>query len=292
MNPAILIVTLVFLLASSLSWLALRAMARTAGRAAAIPTDGARRSLWLASAPALRSILIRPAQVAALPGYLRFGRWALPVLGWVLTQSVVIVALGLAVALILPGKLAARRQQRRLRAIEAQLPDTLQMLSGALRAGASLPIALESGATYGSAPISEELGFVLREMRLGVDLADALNHLEQRVPVPDLLIATAAMNLAREIGANLAETLDALARTLRSKQQMEGKIRSLTAQGKLQGVVMAGMPVLLLVVLNFIQPEAMWPLLHRPIGWALLAVMALFDVAGYHFIRRITEIDV
>jgi tight adherence protein B len=247
---------------------------------------------WSVAAAASRSNLTRPAQAAALPASLHFGRWALPVLGWLLTHSVLIVVVGLVVALMLPGKLAALRQQRRLHAIEAQLPDTLQMLSGALRAGASLPIALESAATYGGAPISEELGFVLREMRLGVDLADALEHLEQRVPVPDLLIATAAMNLAREIGANLAETLDALARTLRSKQQMEGKIRSLTAQGKLQGVVMAGLPLLLLVVLNFMQPEAMWPLLHRPIGWAMLGVMALFDLAGYHCIRRITEIDV
>jgi tight adherence protein B len=166
------------------------------------------------------------------------------------------------------------------------------MITGALRAGASLPIALESVASEGKPPVSQEFALLLREMRLGVDFAVALQNLEKRVPLQDLAMVTSGMMLAREVGANLAETLESISKTIRAKLQMEGKIRSLTAQGKMQGLVMSGLPLFLIVVLRVMEPEAMQPLFDEWYGWATLAVIAVAVFIGHHFIRKITNIDV
>jgi len=217
---------------------------------------------------------------------------ALPILAWVLTGNLVLVLMCGVLAFVAPRFVLRFIAQRRLRQFEQQLPDALMMITGALRAGASLPIALDSVATEGKPPISQEFALLLREMRLGVDFAVALESMERRVPLQDLALVTAGMALSREVGANLAETLESIAKTIRAKLQMEGKIRSLTAQGKMQGLVMAGLPVLLIAVLNVMEPEAMAPLFHAWYGWVTLGVMVVTILVGYHFIRKITTIDV
>ncbi|MEW6373608.1 MAG: type II secretion system F family protein [Pseudomonadota bacterium] len=216
----------------------------------------------------------------------------LPVVAWVLTGNVVLVLMCVVLAFVAPRFVVRYIARRRLRQFEQQLPDALMMITGALRAGASLPIALDSVASEGKPPISQEFALLLRELRLGVDFAVALEAMEKRVPLADLALVTSGMALSREVGANLAETLESIAKTIRAKLQMEGKIRSLTAQGKMQGIVMAGLPVLLIFILNMMEPEAMAPLFHAWYGWVTLAVMTVTIGIGYHFIRRITTIDV
>ena len=216
----------------------------------------------------------------------------LPVVAWVVTGSLVLVLMCVVLAFIGPRYVLRYIAERRLRLFEQQLPDALMMVTGALRAGASLPIALDSVAQEAKPPISQEFDLLLREMRLGVDFAVALEAMEKRVPLQDLALVTAGMALSREVGANLAETLESIAKTIRSKLQMEGKIRSLTAQGKMQGVIMAGLPVFLIMILNFMEPEAMAPLFHQWYGWITMAVIAVTISIGYHFIRKITNIDV
>ncbi len=216
----------------------------------------------------------------------------LPVVAWVVTGNLLIVGACVVAAFIAPRFVLRYIAERRLRLFEQQLPDALLMITGALRAGASLPIALDSIATEGKEPIAQEFDLVLREMRLGMDMAVALERLEKRVPLQDLAMVTAGMALSREVGANLAETLEAISKTIRAKLQMEGKIRSLTAQGKMQGVVMAGLPVFLVLILNVMEPEAMAPMFKTWYGWVFVGVLTLAIAIGYHFIRKITNIDV
>ncbi len=216
----------------------------------------------------------------------------LPVVAWILTGNFIIVGACVVLAFIAPRYVVRYIAERRLRQFEQQLPDALLMITGALRAGASLPIALDSVASEGKEPISQEFELLLREMRLGLDMAVALERLEKRVPLQDLAMVTSGMALSREVGANLAETLESISKTIRAKLQMEGKIRSLTAQGKMQGIVMAGLPVFLILILNVMEPEAMAPLFNMWYGWVTLAVMAVAIAIGYHFIRKITTIDV
>jgi tight adherence protein B len=216
----------------------------------------------------------------------------LPVVAWVLTGSVMIVGTCVVAAFVAPRWLVKHLQQRRLNLFEQQLPDALLMITGALRAGASLPMALDAVATEAKAPVAQEFELLLRELRLGVDFSVALRNLETRVPVGDLAMVTAGMALSREVGANLAETLDSIAKTIRAKLQMEGKIKSLTAQGKMQGLVMACLPFFLIAVLKFMEPEAMEPMFNTWYGWATVAVIVVADMVGYFFIRKIVAIDV
>jgi tight adherence protein B len=217
---------------------------------------------------------------------------ALPVIAWFLTGNILIVGFCVALAFIAPRYVVRYIAFRRMRQFEEQLPDALMMITGALRAGASLPIALESVANEGRPPVSQEFELLLRELRLGTDFGVALQNLERRVPLQDLAMVTAGMALAREVGANLAETLESISKTIRAKLQMEGKIRSLTAQGKMQGLVMSGLPIFLIVILRTMEPEAMAPLFNEWYGWCTLAVIILAVGVGYHFISKITNIDV
>lgn len=215
-----------------------------------------------------------------------------PVVAWFATGNALIVALCVVAAFVSPRFVVRWLAQRRLHQFEQQLPDALLMVTGALHAGASLTIALESVANEGKPPISQEFELLLRELRLGVDFGVALRNMEKRVPLQDLAMVTAGMALSREVGANLAETLESIAKTIRAKLQMEGKIRSLTAQGKMQGLVMASLPLFLILVLKSMEPEAMEPLFTTWYGWVTSGVILVADLIGYFFIRRITAIDV
>ncbi|MDQ7978477.1 type II secretion system F family protein [Paraburkholderia sp. SARCC-3016] len=216
----------------------------------------------------------------------------LPCLAFVLSGSAIVALATVPAALTVPRRYLKWMRNRRFATLERQLPDALLMLAGALRAGASFPIALESTVAETSAPISQELELLMREIRLGIDLDIAMRNIEARIPVPDFLMVTAAVTITREVGGNLAEALESVARTLQQKLQMEGKIRALTSQGRMQGIVMTCLPLFLMAVLRFMEPAAMAPLFSEPIGWGTLAVIAVMEFLGYQAISRITRIDV
>ncbi|MFM0648442.1 type II secretion system F family protein [Paraburkholderia bryophila] len=216
----------------------------------------------------------------------------LPVLVFLLSHSILIALAAVPVALTLPKKYLRRMRKKRIAALEKQLPDALLMMSGALRAGASFPTALEAVVHESSAPISQEFDLLMREIRLGIDLDIAMRNVEKRIPIPDFLMMTAAVTIAREVGGNLAEALESVARTLREKIQMDGKIKALTSQGRMQGIVMTCLPLFLMLVLRFMEPKAMAPLFNEPVGWATLAVIGVMECLGYLSISKITNIDV
>ena len=133
---------------------------------------------------------------------------------------------------------------------------------------------------------------LLREQRMGVSFEEALAHLEKRLPVEEFRLFTAGLRIARSVGGNLSEILESLAHTLTRKAEVEGKIRSLTAQGKIQGLVMTLLPVLLMFVLRAMEPKPMALLFHSLIGWVVLAIVAIMEVLGYVFIRKIVTIEI
>lgn len=215
-----------------------------------------------------------------------------PALIWLLTGDTITTVAVFALFALLPGMIYRNMRKKRMRMFEEQLPDALLMLSGAMRAGASLSIAMDSLVKEQPAPISQEFELFNREQRIGVDFDVSIKNMEKRLPMQDFSMFAAALRINREIGGNLAEILESLGETIRRKHQMEGKIESLTAQGKMQGIVMTGLPLLLAGILFFIEPEAMSMLWTEPIGWATLAVIFVMEVLGYVMIRKITSIDV
>jgi tight adherence protein B len=215
-----------------------------------------------------------------------------PPLLWFLTASPILPVLAGVLALVLPRIAFTMISRRRRLKIVLQLPDVLLMLASSLRAGTSLQIAMDITIRETPAPLSQELGVVVREQRLGMALEDALESLATRLKLEEVDLVVAAMTIARDVGGNLAETLDQLSHTLRAKATMEGKIRSLTSQGKLQGLIVGMLPIFLMLVLSRMQHDAMQPLFHSLLGYAVLGVIGLLEIIGFLMIRKIVAIDV
>lgn len=217
---------------------------------------------------------------------------AVPLLLWLTTDNPLLVVIAIVVIAIFPNKFYAWLKQRRIDKIQQQLPDGLMMVSGSMRAGLGFTAALESLARDTDPPLAQEFALVLREQRMGVKLEDALLHFNDRVPVQDVTLFVSAVNISREVGGNLAESLTSLASTLRRRLIMEGKVKSLTAQGRLQGIVMALMPVGLLTFLTLSYPDTMHDLYHTPLGWGIIAVAVVMEYLGYRMSLKIVTIDI
>ena len=214
------------------------------------------------------------------------------VAAWMLTGSLFLAVLGLVLTALVPQLLLRYLRRRRLDAMELQLPDTLLMLAGGMKAGVSLTQAIQQLVHESRPPVSQEFDMVLREQRLGVALDAALENLNQRVPLQSVTLTVSAMRIAAETGGQLAETLERASQTLRTKLAMEGKIRALTSQGKLQAIVVGALPLFLMYVLNKMEPEAMNLMFTTQTGYATLAVIALLEIFGVLIIRKIVDIDV
>ncbi len=217
---------------------------------------------------------------------------ALPIVTWFITGDLATTITVLAVIVLLPPFVYRTMRKKRLKRFEEQLPDGLAMISGAMRAGASLSIALESLVKEQPAPLSQEFELFLKEQRLGVDFELSLKSMAERVPLQDFNMLVTALLINKEVGGNLAETMETLADTLRKKAMMEGKIDGLTAQGRLQGIVMSALPIFIGVVLNFIEPEAMSKLWTTTLGWIVLTLIIIMEGLAYLMISKITNIDV
>ncbi|MBU2885280.1 type II secretion system F family protein [Gilvimarinus agarilyticus] len=204
---------------------------------------------------------------------------------WVITAGVFVVLL------IVPGGIWARMRKKRLAKFEEQLPDIFMMLASSLQAGASMNMALSDMVKQAPAPANQEFGLLVKRMQLGVTLEDSLIELEKRLPLQSFIMASSAIRISREVGGNLVETIQSMAETLRRKKTMEGKIDSLTAQGRAQGTFMAMLPIALAVLLSFLEPEAMRKLYTTREGLMVLAVMVFMQIMGFTFIRKITSID-
>jgi len=215
-----------------------------------------------------------------------------PLLLWLLTGNPLLAVVALVLILILPKKIYRWMRERRINQIQQQLPDGLMMIAGSMRAGLGFSPSLESLARDVEPPLAQEFALVLREQRMGVKMEEALAHFSDRVPVADVTLFVSAVNISREVGGNLAESMASLAETLRRRLIMENKVKSLTAQGRLQGIVMAMMPVGIMGFLTVAYPQTMSAMYHTPLGWAVISFAAVMEYLGYRMCRKITSIDI
>jgi tight adherence protein B len=211
---------------------------------------------------------------------------------WLSTRSALLGAGFAFVAGFVPWWIFRWMRARRLLKIEDQLPDALLILAGALKAGVSLTSGISQLVREAPPPISQDFDLMLREQRLGVALDDALENLNRRIPTQSMTLVVSAMRIASQTGGGLAEALERASHTVRSKLAMEGKIRALTAQGKLQAWIVGALPLGLMFVLAKMEPEAMSLLWTTRIGFAAIIVIALLEFFGIMLIRKIVSIDV
>jgi len=197
-----------------------------------------------------------------------------------------------ALALRLPRLVLSLLRARRLKRFNLQLVDTLVSMSNALKAGFSITQAFESVVREGENPIAQEFGVFLQQIRVGVSFSEALANMERRVGSEDLTLVVVSIETARKTGGNLTEIFEKIAATIRERMRIEGRIRTLTAQGRLQGIVVGAMPVVIAVALTIVDPQLMLPFLRSPIGIAIIIVVAALISAGALVIRKIIHIDV
>lgn len=195
-------------------------------------------------------------------------------------------------ALHTPRWLLAFLRRRRLRRFNTQLVDTLIGMGNALKAGFSIMQAFESIVRDGENPIAQEFDVFLQQTRVGVSFSDALSNLEQRVGSDDLTLVVLAIETARKTGGNLTEIFEKISHTIRERLRIEGRIRTLTAQGRLQGIVVGAMPVVIGIALTIVDPQLMLPFLHSSFGLGVIVAMTVLITLGGFVIRKIVAIDV
>ena len=181
---------------------------------------------------------------------------------------------------------------RYVRKFDEQLTDALGTMSNALRAGFSISQAFESVAESDMHPISDEFALLLQQMRVGMSFDDALASLDKRIGSDDLTLVVTAIDIARKTGGNLTEIFDSISETIRARMRIERKVRTLTAQGKLQGIIVSLMPFFLCGVMTVMKPGMMIPFLTSLNGIVCLAGASVMVMIGWIIIRKIVTIKV
>jgi tight adherence protein B len=201
--------------------------------------------------------------------------------------------LGAFIGFFAPRIFVARVTAQRLVRFENQLPDTLGLWVNALRSGYSVLQSMEAISRDAPEPTSTEFKRVVQEVQLGIDMEDALEHLLNRLDSEDLDLVVTAVNIQREVGGNLAEILDVISHTIRERIKLKGEIRVLTAQGRITGYLISGLPIILALFLYVINPGYMGNLFENQMcGWPLLGCGLSLIGIGFALIQKIVDIDI
>ena len=218
------------------------------------------------------------------------------------------VGLGLLVLLIMQNWFAAilfaalgawlpfiwlkRRRTKRMNAFEEGLPEAIDLLGRAIRAGHPLSSGLKMVADETQEPIAGEFQRTFEEHRFGVPFDEAIQDLADRVDIVDVRILVTAILIQREVGGNLAEVLDNLASVIRARFTIRRQLRVYTAQGRMSGYVLAALPIVVGGVIYLLNPDYGILMFTHPLGRIFLGVAAVMQIIGYLWIRKIINIDI
>ena len=215
-----------------------------------------------------------------------------PLLVLLITDNRTLAGLLIAAGGAAPVLYLRRRQAARRKLIGSQILDALNIISSALKSGYSFIQALDTAGRELPEPIAGEFRKVIQEIKLGIDFEKALNNMVDRVNNEDLDLVVTCVNIQREVGGNLSEILDKIAHTVRERIRIKGQIRTLTAQGRISGWVLALLPLILALFIYLIYPayiEMMWT---HPVGRGVLFLCIFLEMLGVVSIRRIVNIKV
>ncbi len=233
-------------------------------------------------------MFISPAQLMTITLIIAF---VLSMLGFVIFGwfgAIILFGIGF----VLPFKGIALLRKRRIARFNVQLVDSLSQMSAAFKAGLTLQQAMESIAREVPAPLGQEYGLTIKELKLGLPVEEALENLNKRVGSEDLDLVVTATNVARKLGGNMAEMYEIIAATIRERFRLEGKIKALTSQGKMQAWVVGLMPLFLGIVMNAMRPDLMGPFLRSTFGKIVIAIIIVMEIMGIWLIYKIVDIDV
>jgi tight adherence protein B len=218
----------------------------------------------------------------------------LPLIGIALLQggfSAPALAGGL-VGALLPRVYLLRRQRSRLARFNAQIADALVLTANSLKAGYSFLQAMEITSREMQPPISTEFARALKEMNLGVPTEAALEATAERVGSDDLDLVVTAVIIQRQVGGNLARILETIAETIRERVRIKGEIKTLTAQGRISGLIITLLPVGIGLFILSVNPGYLKTLFIHPLGKLMLGLGFVGQILGMLIIRKIVNIEV
>jgi tight adherence protein B len=241
----------------------------------------------------LAGMTMRPASVVTLVALLTAGGVIVgTVLGLVRGFPLGLLFPVVFAALVLFGARAviARRVAKRRSVFAEQLDDTLQLMASGLRAGHSLPAALDAVAAEAESPTAEEFARLLNKNRIGYDLAQAIEECAERMDCDDLAWTAQAVAIHREVGGNLGEVLDHVGETIRERNQIRRQVRTLSAEGRISANVLIALPIAIATLLAFVSPDYVRLFVTTPIGLVLIGISVVLFVIGVLWLRQITKI--
>jgi tight adherence protein B len=192
----------------------------------------------------------------------------------------------------IPYGVVRSKKTKRTRLFEEQLPDAMDLMTSALRAGLSLPAALQLVAQEAPSPLAEEFGHTFDEQNLGLDIRDAMINLAQRIDSVDVKFFVTAVVVQRETGGNLAEIMQNISHIIRERFRILGDVRTLTAHGRFSGVILGVLPVAMGFLIAIIAPDYMLGFIRDPAGQSLLLLALVLQILGFIWIRKVVNIRV
>jgi tight adherence protein B len=196
------------------------------------------------------------------------------------------------VGAFVPAIWLARKKKKRLARLEAQLPDAIDMLVNATRAGYSFQQAMKFIGDELGDPLGPEFARFYEEQRLGVDVRDAMLALQERVGTLDMKMVVTAVLIQRETGGNLSEVLGNIGQIIRERFAIRGEIETLTSEGKLSAKIMSGLPVAVYLFLSVTNPSYLSPLKTETIGHFMLGAAAISVLIGYVIMMKIADVEI
>ncbi|GAA2147047.1 hypothetical protein GCM10009825_41120 [Arthrobacter humicola] len=190
------------------------------------------------------------------------------------------------VALVLSLNVVVSRRRRKF---DEQVPDTLQMFTGGLRAGHSLLRAIDAAAQENEAPMAEELNRVVNETRIGRDLGESLDEVARRTDNEDFGWIARSVEIHREVGGDLAEVLDHVGETIRDRTQIRGQVRALSAEGRISAIVLMALPVVMFAALTFLNPFYARVFTSTLPGYLMIAAAAVLLAIGGFWLSRLIK---
>jgi tight adherence protein B len=210
----------------------------------------------------------------------------------ILSRYMVVGGLAAAFGSYLPIWYLKRKRKKRAEAFEAGLPEAIDLLGRAIRAGHPLSAGLKMVGDETREPIAGEFQRTFEEQRFGLPFDDAIVAMADRVNLVDLRILVTAILIQREVGGNLAEVLDNLATVIRARFTIRRQLRVYTAQGRFTGYTLAVLPIIVGVCIYLLNPSYMKLLFTHPMGKLMVATAAVMQVIGYLWIRKIVDIEI
>ncbi len=184
------------------------------------------------------------------------------------------------------------KKDQRMKKFQRQFPDALELIARALRAGHAFSSGMKLAADEFDDPLGTEFGATLDEINFGISVPDALKNLSSRVDYPDLRYFVVSVLVQRETGGNLAEIIESIAHLIRERFKLQGRIRVLSAEGKLSAIILLILPFLVVLALRFVNPDYIKTLIIDPIGRVMASVGAIWMILGVFVMRRMIQIKV